>query len=75
MEPGIAGVDEVGRRDIKVVVDRILEGQEDITGGSEGDRGDGEFTLGKKEDEEEIIDNRGNKGITEVRGNVRSFEG
>ena len=74
MEPGIAGVDEVGGRDIKVVVDRILEGQEDITGGSEGDGGDGEFTLGKKEDEE-IIDNRGNKGITEVRGNVRSFEG
>ena len=41
MEPGIAGVDEVGGRDIKVVVDRILEGQEDITGGSEGDGGGG----------------------------------
>ena len=39
MEPGITGIDEVGRRDIKVVVDRILEGQEDITGGSEGDGG------------------------------------
>ena len=75
MEPSITGVDEVGGSDIKVVMDRILEGQEDIAGGSEGDGGDSEFTLGKKEDEVEIINNQGNKRITEVSGDVRSFEG
>ena len=69
VEPGITTIDEVGGRYIKVVMDRILEVQEDITGGSEGDGGDSEFTLGKKEDD------WGNKRITEVRKDVGSFEG